>query len=565
MRTYGRWRHHRTLETQEVPLYGDSVAFGYYYAEVYIGTPPSRHSVIVDTGSATTAMPCSGCSTCGKHQDPAFDIKGSSTSSPVLCKDYGCSMCSSGHCSYRVSYTEGSSIAGVFVKDKLWLGSDDASVWATTQEEEKFGVDYIFGCHQSEGGLFKTQAADGIMGLGPYENRPGSIIVDTLKLHGKIDKKVFTMCLHKTGGMMAVGKIDTRFHTSPIAYVPKYGSAHWGVDLKKVVFGGKALHASRWNNCIVDSGTTFTYLPTSAHNDFETQLRDHCSKTSNCPNAIRKSVRNEGMCYEILYDPEISLATFPTISFHLDGYVLEIPGSQYMFNSEGKIYCAGFYNNGYSGTVIGGNAMQRHDVVFDGDNRRIGFATADCNPEKLASEPPTTAGPTATPPTTAEPTEAPPTTAEPTEAPPTTAEPTEAPSTRTTPVTTNAPTATQSGDDNSTGSMTRKPTIEPTANPSDEVVPNTKTPTLNKATSKPSAQDSSKENELSLIEKLLSKDKGSVAIIFASLGSFSTALIFTVAYFAYNSICRRGRSTKYARLGKSETSFEEGGVRMVTI
>ena len=33
----------------------------YFYADVWVGTPPSRHSVIIDTGSALMAFPCVGC------------------------------------------------------------------------------------------------------------------------------------------------------------------------------------------------------------------------------------------------------------------------------------------------------------------------------------------------------------------------------------------------------------------------------------------------------------------------------------------------------------------------
>jgi hypothetical protein len=40
-------------------LYGDT-SLGYYYAYLFVGTPPQKQSVIVDTGSTITAFPCSG-------------------------------------------------------------------------------------------------------------------------------------------------------------------------------------------------------------------------------------------------------------------------------------------------------------------------------------------------------------------------------------------------------------------------------------------------------------------------------------------------------------------------
>jgi len=36
-------------------------------ATVYVGTPPQRKSVIVDTGSHYTAFPCAGCNNCGEE------------------------------------------------------------------------------------------------------------------------------------------------------------------------------------------------------------------------------------------------------------------------------------------------------------------------------------------------------------------------------------------------------------------------------------------------------------------------------------------------------------------
>ena len=39
---------------------------GTHYAFIWVGTPPQRVSVIVDTGSHHTAFPCVGCQ-CGKH------------------------------------------------------------------------------------------------------------------------------------------------------------------------------------------------------------------------------------------------------------------------------------------------------------------------------------------------------------------------------------------------------------------------------------------------------------------------------------------------------------------
>jgi hypothetical protein len=42
----------------EVPVHR---GYGTHYSYIYVGTPPQRVSVILDTGSHFTAFPCTGC------------------------------------------------------------------------------------------------------------------------------------------------------------------------------------------------------------------------------------------------------------------------------------------------------------------------------------------------------------------------------------------------------------------------------------------------------------------------------------------------------------------------
>lgn len=40
----------------------------YYTTRIGVGTPPQEFSLIVDTGSTVTYVPCRNCEKCGKHQ-----------------------------------------------------------------------------------------------------------------------------------------------------------------------------------------------------------------------------------------------------------------------------------------------------------------------------------------------------------------------------------------------------------------------------------------------------------------------------------------------------------------
>lgn len=69
------------------------------------------------------------------------------------------------------SYLEGSSLGGPLYWDTLWLGGnieDESHVpVGTVQSSNLFGVRQQFGCAVNFNGLFKSQLADGIIGLAP--------------------------------------------------------------------------------------------------------------------------------------------------------------------------------------------------------------------------------------------------------------------------------------------------------------------------------------------------------------------------------------------------------------
>ena len=61
-------------DTIHTALLHGGVDIGYYFVNIYVGTPPTKQTVIVDTGSATTTFPCNDCQDCGTHIDKKFDF-----------------------------------------------------------------------------------------------------------------------------------------------------------------------------------------------------------------------------------------------------------------------------------------------------------------------------------------------------------------------------------------------------------------------------------------------------------------------------------------------------------
>ena len=70
-----------------VPVYG-SDNLKYYFADLWVGTPAQKQSVIVDTGSDYLAFPCSYCAAgnCGNHKDPVLDMSKDTAAKPMACQ-----------------------------------------------------------------------------------------------------------------------------------------------------------------------------------------------------------------------------------------------------------------------------------------------------------------------------------------------------------------------------------------------------------------------------------------------------------------------------------------------
>ena len=93
-------KHVQSPKTLTFKIYG-GISLEYYYVNLYVGNPPQRQSVIFDTGSDLTAFPCDLCKEghCGKHNNPIFDQKKTSTISDLKCdssfQNWKCKACDS--------------------------------------------------------------------------------------------------------------------------------------------------------------------------------------------------------------------------------------------------------------------------------------------------------------------------------------------------------------------------------------------------------------------------------------------------------------------------------------
>lgn len=376
----------RQRQNATLPLHGAVKDLGYFYASLYLGTPPKRFTVIVDTGSTMTYVPCAMCGNgCGpNHQDAAFDPHLSSSATMIGCDSQKCHCgtpactCSPAQqCSYTRSYAEHSSSSGILVEDVLTL------------HDGMGGVPVVFGCETFESGEIYKQQADGLFGLGNSD----SSLVKQLAMAGVIED-TFSLCFGvvQGDGALLLGDSPALEEVS-LQFTPLLSHAkhpyYYNVQLDAILMNSQALpvpadvFANTGYGTVLDSGTTFTYLPTSVFTSFvasvEAYALQHGLVRVPGPDALYNDI-----CFGNApgqADPEALASVFPELRLSFGGGLnLRLNPLSYLFVhtlNTGK-YCLGVFDNGNAGTLLGGITFRNVLVNYDRRNKRIGFGHASC-------------------------------------------------------------------------------------------------------------------------------------------------------------------------------------------
>ena len=132
-----------------------------------------------------------------------------------------------------------------YLSDKVFLGDTQVKLLPDAKD---YRVDLKLACMQSSTGLFRTQFADGVLGL---SNSPDALPYQ-LKAKGITTTSTFALCFRVGGGILTLGGMDPRVNGNSVKYAAMRSPratiagknqtdvegdvAHWyGVTVLKVV------------------------------------------------------------------------------------------------------------------------------------------------------------------------------------------------------------------------------------------------------------------------------------------------------------------------------------------
>ncbi|GER33841.1 eukaryotic aspartyl protease family protein [Striga asiatica] len=366
-----------------VPLNpGQSIGVANYYTKIGLGTPPTTHLVVVDTGSSFSWIQCQPCAVyCHPQSGPTFNPTLSSTYQKLSCSTSQCkslkkatlntpTCTSSRTCLYTATYGDQSFSIGFLSRDRLTFGPDSSL------------AGFVFGCGQDNDGLFGRSS--GLIGLAKNELSLLS------QLSGKYGSG-FAYCLPTatplgrigSGGFLTIGKSlgynrNPAYKFTPLVSDERDPTLYF-VKLSGVTVAGRllGLPASDFGvPTIIDSGTTISRLAGPVY----AALREELVRV------ILKRFKSAGS-FSILDacfvggSEEIGRVV-PAVGLVFGGgATMDLAARNVLIEVVKGTTCLSLAGN--SGlrdlAIIGNQQQQGFDIGYDVVSSRIGFAAGGCS------------------------------------------------------------------------------------------------------------------------------------------------------------------------------------------
>ncbi|XP_051125918.1 aspartyl protease family protein At5g10770-like [Andrographis paniculata] len=359
----------------KVPLNpGQSIGIANYYTKIGLGTPPTYHLVVVDTGSSFPWIQCEPCRVyCHPQVGSHFNPSASNTYRRLPCRTSQCSslkvatlnspMCTvSNVCIYTASYGDQSFSVGYLSKDSLTFGSESLP-------------DFVFGCGQDNMGLFGRSA--GLIGLAKNEL---SMVSQLSARYGK----AFSYCLPSSaplgkpgsGGFLSIGSVNSGARSTPMLSDPRDPTLYF-LKLTAISVSGRPLPlaASAYSvPTIIDSGTTISRLAAPVYD----ALRKELVRIISSKFQVAEAFSILDACFKGGAG-QIATAVPPVNLIFQGGAELTLAPENVIIEVVKGTTCLSFAATTRENAIIGNQQQQTFEIIYDITNSKIGFSPRGCS------------------------------------------------------------------------------------------------------------------------------------------------------------------------------------------
>ncbi|RDX67951.1 Aspartic proteinase CDR1, partial [Mucuna pruriens] len=346
--------------------------YGEYLMSYSVGTPPFQLFGIIDTGSDIIWLQCKPCQPCYHQTTPIFDPSKSNTYTTIPCSSTACPLvqdasCSSNkgkNCEYTIKYGDGSHSRGDLSVETLTIGSTNGSFVHFPKTR--------IGCGHSNIVSFEGETS-GIVGLG---EGPLSLIS---QLGSSIGGK-FSYCF------APVSNISSKLNFGDAAVVSGRGTVstpifhhvqqpYYYLNLEEFFVGNhrieyKSSTPSVKGNIIIDSGTSFTFLPADVYSKLESAVANVVKLER-----VQGPFKELSLCYKSRFD-QLHVHV-PMIIAHFSGAYVYLNAVDTFIDAGNGVVCFAFLST-KSIPIFGNVAQQNILVGYDLQKKLVSFKLTDC-------------------------------------------------------------------------------------------------------------------------------------------------------------------------------------------
>lgn len=340
-----------------------------FWTAVQIGT--DTFNLIIDTGSATTAVAGSNCPSCPSAITPVYNSKSSGSANTI-------------QITITSTYGDGSSWVGTVHSDIVTLDSVSGRLnFAVMHEQSNFFPSTF--CSDS------SSIYQGILGLG-YDSlllAGTTSFNDIITNHASTMSTVFSMQLCSASGKLWLGGSDMKYFNSYVQWIPVIHESYFTVELNDVMYDNKSIgySSSDYGTVIVDSGSASFILPTNIYNNFIDIIQSNNKFQLYFSNTFFTTTASDGSQQCVQSRNNVDMNTLnnnlPSLQLKLSSNTILTlqPINSYLLQyiSNGvTYYCPGlrpYDTKNTKKTIFGYSILNQYITVFDTQNALIGFAS----------------------------------------------------------------------------------------------------------------------------------------------------------------------------------------------